>query len=298
MRITVRNLACLALVACGNSPQPTFIDAGVDANSVALQLPAGLAAAQRVLWVGAHPDDETTVSPLLGQLCLKSGVKCTFLVFTRGEGGNCGLADCGLDLGAFRALEMQRSAAKFNADVVQWDLGNKAAITVDDALENFAQSSGSTDMLLQKIGNELTRIAPDAVLTFDPRNGVTCHPDHRAASAATIAAIKARSTLSLTHVWMVDSQLVTDGSDLEQTAWIGNAAKAVDPAAMTIDVSGRDQQGVLAWERLLGTLNAHASQFSSTVIAKFAAAPSAQRTVTLLPLSDAIENDARYACSN
>ena len=288
-------LLCAVFAACsGNAASSDGPLGQLDAATIVL--PPELANATRVLWVGAHPDDETVAAPLLARICLARGVKCTFLIFTRGEGGSCGLMTCGGDLGEFRTAEMRTSAALFNADVVQWDLGNEAAVSIDDAVANFVRHTGSIELLTKKIGDEISRLAPDAIITFDPRNGVTCHPDHRATAAALIATLRNRPLLTPAQTWMLATRLVTDGADIERSTWIGYAPYTADPAAVTLDVSGSDDQGTPWWQHLVGTLRAHRSQFSDSVVEKFEAAPTAQRTVTLLALRDARENDATYAC--
>ena len=95
-------------IACGGgavTPDATTQGDSSQVDDVELPLPPELANAKRIVWVGAHPDDETVAAPLLARLCLASGVTCTFLVFTKGEGGSCGLASCGANLGDFRAAE-------------------------------------------------------------------------------------------------------------------------------------------------------------------------------------------------
>src|SRR2546422_4479037 len=62
------------------------------------------APAARILWIGAHPDDETLVAPILGPACARQNAVCTLLVFTRGERGGCAIpSGCGPDLGSVRA---------------------------------------------------------------------------------------------------------------------------------------------------------------------------------------------------
>ena len=45
--------------------------------------------ARSVLWVGAHPDDEVLLAPVLAKLCLLERLDCHLLVLTRGEAGIC-----------------------------------------------------------------------------------------------------------------------------------------------------------------------------------------------------------------
>ena len=172
---------------------------------------------------------------------------------------------------------------------MQWDLGNEAANTIDDALANFVAHAGSNELLVQKIGDEIARLAPDAIITFDPRNGVTCHPDHRATAAALIVALKNRPLVSAAQTWLLATRLVTDGRDLASTAWIGHEPYAADPAAKTLAVAPW-------WQYVAETLRAHQSQFQPSTVEKFEAAPTDKRIVSVLALRDVVENDARYVC--
>src|SRR5204863_829035 len=65
----------------------------------------------RILWIGAHPDDEILISPLLGFHCVERGAQCVLLVMTRGEAGGPA---------AVRAAEMQRAANLFHAALTHW----------------------------------------------------------------------------------------------------------------------------------------------------------------------------------
>ena len=52
---------------------------------VALPLGARIRAVrppERILWIGAHPDDEILVSPILGRACVERNVDCAMLVMT------------------------------------------------------------------------------------------------------------------------------------------------------------------------------------------------------------------------
>src|SRR5213080_4843714 len=71
---------------------------------------------ERILWIGAHPDDEALVAPLLGRACIENGADCSLLVMTRGERGDCLFpGGCGGDLAAVRSAEMSRAALLFRA---------------------------------------------------------------------------------------------------------------------------------------------------------------------------------------
>jgi LmbE family N-acetylglucosaminyl deacetylase len=89
---------------------------------------------ERILWIGAHPDDEAFVAPLLGRSCAEKEESCSLLVMTRGEeGGNA----------AIRSAEMQRAADFLGAHLTLWtfsDVGNEV-----DAV--WSAEAGSHDAL-------------------------------------------------------------------------------------------------------------------------------------------------------
>src|SRR6266849_1264743 len=75
----------------------------------------------RILWIGAHPDDEALIAPLLGRQCVDGSSSCSLLVLTRGENGDCGLAGgCSPNLGAVRTMEMESAAALLRSRLIQW----------------------------------------------------------------------------------------------------------------------------------------------------------------------------------
>src|SRR5213080_1305083 len=78
-------------------------------------------APDRILWIGAHPDDEALIAPILGQSGTAAPDLCSLLILTRGERGDCVLpGGCGSDLGSVRAAEMAQSADFFHARLTLW----------------------------------------------------------------------------------------------------------------------------------------------------------------------------------
>lgn len=66
----------------------------------------------RILWIGAHPDDELFVAPWLARLRTTAGAKLGFLVATRGEQGDCGVSQPRhRDVGSVREAEMRDAMA-------------------------------------------------------------------------------------------------------------------------------------------------------------------------------------------
>ena len=250
-------------------------------------------AGQRILWIGAHPDDETTVAPLLGAACLDRAAACTFLIATRGEAGSCGLPACEPELGSFRANEMRSAAALYGGDVVQWDLGDSTAATHDEVALNWAQRVGGVDALVHQVRSAIEAVRPTVVVTFDPRHGTTCHADHRAVAALTVLALRQMGAAA-PPAWLAEVRfhIAPDESSIGYVA-----AVPADPATQTFDAERATLRatGESAWRFLIATLHAHGSQFPPPKLAAFEAAPRTERSVTLLPLSSAVEDDARYS---
>lgn len=189
---------------------------------------------ERILWVGAHPDDESFVAPILGERCVDAHAQCTFLVLTRGEGGECKLpGGCG-DLGAMRAAEMASAGILLRGTVIQWSFPN--TLTPEVAWPADARD---------RIASVIAQVQPDVIYTFDPNHGSSCHPEHRLAARLTI---EAAGTIP---VVMVESKL-------SLTAAATNA-QAIDARR--------------TWNWLIDDLNTHRSQFTPDDVAAIAAHP-------------------------
>jgi len=123
----------------------------------------------RILWIGAHPDDESTVAPFLGDSCVDGTSRCEIIVLTRGENGGDP---------AVRVNEMRAAAALLHADLEQWDFAD----TLNPAEWDRAA-------LVARLRDAITSFAPTAIVTFDSVHGTTCHPAHRAIAPIVIEAV-------------------------------------------------------------------------------------------------------------
>lgn len=283
-----------ALAAC--SDQGVAPDAAPDAASDAtVGTPSPLVealAGKRVLWIGAHPDDESTVAPLLGEVCRDRGATCTFLLATRGENGDCNApVVCGADLGAFRAGEMATAAALYGGSVVQLGLPDGSALRADEVAANWAALRGGPEALVEQFRAAIVAAAPEFIITFDPRHGTTCHPDHRAAAAYAVSAVL-KLGASAPTTWLAE---VTFAIQPNESAIGYLQTVAADTKVLTYDATRLLRTtGMTAWDVLLANLRAHKSQFVDARIAGFAAAPAEQRRVFILPLADVADPDPRY----
>jgi LmbE family N-acetylglucosaminyl deacetylase len=224
------------------------------------------------MWVAAHPDDEVLVAPLLGRLCVDERLRCSFLVFTRGEAGRCLLpGGCRPDLGTTREAEMSRAARLFGASLTVWRLPDGGG--GEDPTARWDAAMGGHQRLLGEIQKAIDSAAPDILFTFDPRHGSTCHPDHRAAGRLVIEALEGRSTPALYFLETVLKSRNGVPVAFNPAAGVAEGVIGFD-AGSTFDGGGRS-----LWRFLLDDLAVHRSQFDAAVKAALAAFPSRFRVV-------------------
>jgi LmbE family N-acetylglucosaminyl deacetylase len=144
----------------------------------------------RVMWVGAHPDDEA----LVGSIFAKAGpVKHNplyFFVLTHGDGGECNLPEgCSPDLKTVRGEEMRHAAWLYGAQLQHESYFN-APLPVESfpprhEIARIWKENGDPAL---KIARAIRTFRPDVLVTFDPDHGFTGHPEHQLASRfATLA---------------------------------------------------------------------------------------------------------------
>lgn len=174
----------LGAAACTALP-PAPDDGGIAAR---LQRPA------RIMWIAAHPDDESMASPLLAYACVKRGLPCAFFVFTAGDGGECNMpGGCKPSLAAVRRVEMARAAALYGARLTHLDYFN--------APLPFASFPSRPELLqrwfsaprdpLDAATDAVVAFRPDILITLGPDHGFTGHPEHQAAARIALAAARA-----------------------------------------------------------------------------------------------------------
>jgi len=209
----------------------------------------------RILWIGAHPDDESLVAPLIAQRCTH-GSACAMLVMTEGEHGLCDrVAQCD-QLGSVRAAEMRRAANHFHAQLTQW--------TLPDAYADVANQWGH-DTVVANIAQVIRDFAPTAILTFDPAHGSSCHPAHRYVGQLVVDAAGS------TPVWFVETAY-----DIENERFVFSNALSGEPDELDFPVAPN-------WRWLILDIKTHHSQFSGADVHALEHVPGEQRHVWLLP---------------
>ena len=157
-------------------------------------LDALLESRPRVLWVGAHPDDESFAGAVLAKASLKCGCPLHFLVLTRGEGGEFPkpLQD-GRDLGEVRTGELNEVVRLYRA-TLELEPWFNASLPVEsfpyrhELAARWAADAGEEPAI--RVARTIRTFRPDVVLTFAPEHGATGHPEHQLASRFTTAGIR------------------------------------------------------------------------------------------------------------
>ncbi|HEV7507517.1 MAG TPA: PIG-L family deacetylase [Thermoanaerobaculia bacterium] len=215
-----------------------------------------------VLWVGAHPDDESLVAPLLGRLCIDEGLRCSFLVLTHGEQGPCLLPHgCKPDLATVRTSEMIRAAKLFGAQLVLWNFPDGGGAP-DGSAPSWDATAGGHAALISSLSSFIAATGADLVLTFDPRHGSTCHADHRATGNLVVESL---SQIQRSPVlYFLETRLIRNDSPFS----LRFAAAA--PAAAGVFAFDANANllstGLPAWQTLVQDLLAHPSQFDAPVL--------------------------------
>mgnify|MGYP003610448978 FL=1 len=158
-------------------------------------------AAPRVLFVHAHPDDETINNGVTIARCVADGAEVTVLTCTLGEEGEvigdrwAGLAvDQADQLGGYRIGEL--TAALNALGVRSPRLLGGAGRWRDSGMPGTASRGRTTftgadfDVLVAQLADEIADLRPHVVVTYDP-NGGYGHPDHIQAHRVTTAAVVA-----------------------------------------------------------------------------------------------------------
>lgn len=210
----------------------------------------------RILWIGAHPDDEALIAPLLGRQCVEGRSDCTLLVMTVGENGGSGTV---------RAQEMQSAAALLHARLIQW--------TEPDLMDSVA-TVWPRDILVRDIAAVIADVKPTTIVTFDPNHGSSCHPAHRFTASMVVNAAGS------TPVYFVETfYTVENGSFVFRNA-VTNSRSLITYNAVEM------------WHYFTADVRTHASQFTPAQADALDALPLPQKNVFLMPASAAA--DAQY----
>ncbi|MGC8928171.1 MAG: PIG-L family deacetylase [Myxococcota bacterium] len=181
LKISVLSLSLIYLYSC----------ATVKSDKTGVDIESRLKDGARVMWIAAHPDDESMVGALLLRSSLYYKNPLYFLVLTHGDGGECCIkGGCHPDLKTVRGEELKKVAKAYNAELQHEYLFNAPL-----PMESFpprhiiARKWREEKDPIYIVAEAIRRFKPDIVITFDPYRGFTGHPEHQLASRFAIAGI-------------------------------------------------------------------------------------------------------------
>jgi LmbE family N-acetylglucosaminyl deacetylase len=225
------------------------------------------------MWIGAHPDDEAIAAPLLARWCRDSRARCSFLVATRGEKGPCLLpAGCLPDLATVRSAEAAASAELFGADLILLSLADGGGAEAPPWAPGTPRGADLAATLAAFIRAE----APEIVLTFDPRHGATCHPDHRAVGDLALEAVSL--LVAPPAVYLLETRVMIDTEAIAfHFAPAASGTIRFDATTPLAATAGP------AWSAIEFDMERHPRQFDAGWRAAVSHVPESDRAVFLAP---------------
>ena len=147
----------------------------------------------RVMWIAAHPDDES----LAGSIMAKAGPRLHnpiyMHVLTHGDGGECCRPEgCLPDLATVRGEELAQVARLYGATLENdryWNapLPTESFPPRQEIAKRWVNENGDPAV---KIARSIRAFKPDIVLTFSPIRGFTGHPEHQLAARFATAGVR------------------------------------------------------------------------------------------------------------
>lgn len=231
-----------------------------------------LLAGKSILFVGAHPDDESVSLAMMAEACLHGGASCHFVVVSDHKSYGCyltiGLADLH-ECSRQRREEMLASAALANGEVefYGWEeyffAHNQSGLARN--LADWGRNAGGADRLVARFRQTLDEQRPDVVIALDPRHGTSCHPNHRAASLLLMEAIATLPADSRPEVFFENNYYIVERMSEEMAAGFMNGGIYPwpdDPAPLHwYDASKVMPDGRQAYDVIVASLRAHATQY-------------------------------------
>lgn len=140
-----------------------------------------------LLYIGAHPDDESGVTATFAREVLDGGAKAGIVLITRGEGGGNAIGrELGPSLGILREAEIRRSAAEYGVDLVYFLDKTDFYYTLSDQATYDVWGYEDT---LGRIVRMVRLLRPDVIVTMWPGPGT--HGHHQAAARLATEAFSA-----------------------------------------------------------------------------------------------------------
>lgn len=255
-----------------------LVATGSSARQRAVHHPSSFPSPASVLWIAAHPDDEAVVAPLLARWCLDERARCGLLVLTRGETGTCVLPDgCLPDVASTRSSEAGAASELFRADSILLRYSDGGGLRPPE----WDHVQGDQLPPAARIARHIEAFRPELVLTFDPRHGTTCHPDHRETGRLVLEAVRLLGTKPMVYLLETYLTFAGDGGSPRFAAAL--------PEASRFDATQLLRSGEEAWAAVSWDMDRHRSQFPPQLIDAVGKVPRDQRAVFIAPADSVME---------
>jgi len=250
---------------------------------------------QTVLFVGAHPDDEWGVAPILADACLDRGARCHFVVASEANSGGClftiDLRDF-VECSRIRRAEMEASAALFGGTVQFLGLDdlfysfNEAGRT--RTISEWAAASGGREALVGRFETILREQRPTLLFTLDPRHGSTCQAAHLSTAQLVVEALQRLPEADRPTVWLEQTDEIRERGPANEAIIDGIGYLGwPDTAEQTVwyDATKPLRNGKTGYDYALLVRRTHPSQFPDEASGeKRSTASALQRQVPVAPL--------------
>ena len=211
------------------------------------------------MWIAAHPDDEAVVAPLLAKWCVEDEADCALMVLTRGESGPCLLSSgCLPDVASVRSSEAGAASQLFRAGSI--------LLTYPDG-GGVAKPVWS-DTAAETIARYIEAFRPELILTFDPRHGTTCHPDHRETGKLVLEAVERLSYEPKVYLLETVVSVSTDPLTISFLPALASAERF---------------DATRSWQAIFDDMRRHPSQFDAQWIFAVARVLPQDRAVFIAP---------------
>jgi len=230
------------------------------------------------MWIAAHPDDEVVIAPLLAKWCLDDRARCAILLLTRGEAGACLRPDgCAPDLISVRSSEAGAASQYFGATSILLTLPDGGG----SVAPHWGELAADEPSVVTAVAGYIQAFQPAAILTFDPRHGTTCHPDHMETARVVLEAVKQLQYSPA--LYLLETRVtISPGSFGVQFSSAMGQAKRFD-ANVVLASTGQS-----AWNAALDDMRRHASQFDGNWITAVEDVPVKDRAVFFAPATAAL----------
>ncbi|MCZ7582398.1 MAG: PIG-L family deacetylase [Deltaproteobacteria bacterium] len=146
----------------------------------------------RIMWVAAHPDDESIAGPILSKAAAY-GDPIYMLVLNHGDGGECNLPEgCLPTLADVRGKELAKVAELYGATLQHewyWNapLPTETFPKRHEIARKWRREGGDPTVVVAKA---IRDFRPDVVFALSPIRGGTGHPEHQLAGRFAMAGVR------------------------------------------------------------------------------------------------------------